>query len=145
MKWTLFLACALAFTTACEKSNDAPEDTTLTASTASNPTDKAVLVGKWRLVEFFQDRGDGTGQWMPATDPDEVTFTAAGEVMFSGNSPFASKGFSRYRIIDANRVELSSASGDNKEIFYFDRKSDTELIFNPQCRENCSRRYQKVG
>ena len=82
--------------------------------------------------------------WTPATDPDEVTFTANGEVMFSANSPFASKGFNQYRIIEPNKVELSNG-GNTREIFYFDRKGENELIFNPQCRENCSRRYQKVG
>lgn len=146
MKWTLCLAFILAIGTACEKSNDAAlEEASLTANAASDPTDKATLVGKWRLVEYFQDRGDGSGQWMPATDPDEITFTASGEVTFSGNSPFAAKAFNRYKVIDANKVELSNAAGDVKEVFYFDRRSANDLIFNPQCRENCSRRYQKVG
>ena len=147
MKWTLLLACTLAIATACEKSNDKPEEATLKA-TADAPTDlnnKQTLVGKWRLVEYWQDLGNGTGQWTQATDPDEITFTADGNVTFSGNSPFASKGFNRYKIVEANKVELSNGSGAVREIFYFDRKSDTELIFNPQCRENCSRKYQKVG
>ena len=146
MKWTLLLACTLALATACEKSNDKPEEATFTASSdaPTDPNNKQTLVGKWRLVEYWQDQGNGTGQWFQATDPDEITFTADGTVTFSGNSPFASKGFNRYTIVDAHRVELSGSSGV-KEIFYFDRKSDTELIFNPQCRENCSRKYQKVG
>ncbi len=147
MKWTLLLAFALATATACEKSNAKPEVATLTASSDSptDPTNKQTLVGKWRLVDYWQDQGNGTGQWIQATDPDEITFTADGNVTFSGNSPFATKGFTRYNIVDAHRVELSNGSGDVREIFYFDRKSDAELIFNPQCRENCSRRYQKVG
>ena len=147
MKWTLLLAFALATATACEKSNAKPEEATLKASSDSptDPNNKQTLVGKWRLVEYWQDKGDGTGQWIQATDPDEVTFTADGRVTFSGNSPFASKGFSLYKIVEANKVELSNGSGDVREIFYFNRKSDTELIFNPQYRENCSRKYQKVG
>lgn len=144
MKWTLLFAFTVAIATACEKSNDVkPEEPNLTASTVDPIKD--VLVGKWRLVEYWQDRGDGVGQWIPATDPDEVTFTANGEVSFSGNSPFASRGYTRYRILDGHKVELSTASGDNREIFLYERKSNTELIFNPQCRETCSRRYQKVG
>lgn len=144
MKWTLLLACTLAVATSCEKSNVTPEEAdTLTSASTVNPPAKVDIVGKWRLVEYWQDRGDGTGQWTPATDPDEITFTASGEVIFSGNSPFSSRGFTNYRIIDANKIELSG--GNNREEFYFAKKGDTELIFNPQCRENCSRRYQKVG
>lgn len=147
MKRTLLFALMLALATACEKSNMQPDDTTsLQSENSSITNEKNGLVGKWRLAEYFQDRGDGTGQWITATEQEEITFTANGEVIISGsNSPLAGKGYNRYRIVDGNRVELSSTSNSNKEEYYYNREASNDLIFNPQCRENCSRRYKMVG
>lgn len=147
MKWTILLAFSFAIATGCSKSNAEPDELkdSETSITATG-TEKNGLVGKWRLVEYFQDRGDGTGQWFPATETEEVTFTASGEVIVSGNSLLAGRGYNRYRVIDGNHVELYSASNSEaKDIFYYNRENDTDLIFNPQCRENCARRYKKVG
>ncbi|HYE53845.1 MAG TPA: hypothetical protein VD996_03345, partial [Chitinophagaceae bacterium] len=131
MKWTLLLAFALVTATACEKSNMQDEEINLQSD--GNNTVANSLVGKWRLVEIYQDRGDGSGQWVSAPDAEEVTFTASGEFSISGNSPLAGRGYNRYRIIDRNHVELFSASNANKEEYYFNREDDTNLLFNPQC------------
>ena len=147
MKWTILFAFTLAIAAGCEKSNEVV-DQDVKAQATGDPTVKNTLTGTWRLFEYFQDRGDGTGQWIGATDAEaeQITFTAAGEVSFSSNSPLANRGFNRYRIVDANHVELySSTNGDMRERFYFTRESDVQLIFNPLCRENCSRRYKKVS
>lgn len=148
MKWTIMLAVAIAIAAGCEKSNDVADPVTKIQANDNPSTDKNTLTGTWRLFEYFQDRGDGTGKWVAATDAEreQITFTASGEVSFSSNSPLANRGFNRYRIIDANHVELYSASNaDTKEIFYYNRESNDQLIFNPQCRENCSRRYKLVS
>jgi hypothetical protein len=147
MKWTILLAFSIAIAAGCEKSNDvADTETRLQAS--GDPTVKNTITGTWRLVEYFQDRGDGTGKWIAATDAEreQISFTADGKVSFSSNSPLVHRGFDRYRIVDANHVELySSSNADMKELYYFNRESDTQLLFNPQCRENCSRRYVLIN
>lgn len=147
MKWTILLAFSIAIATGCSKSNAKPDEMNDSeTSIASTGIQKNSLVGKWRFVEYFQDRGDGTGQWFAATETEEVTFTESGEIIASGNSILASRGYNRYRIVDGNHVELySSSNADSKEIFYYNREGNSDLIFNPQCRENCSRRYVKVG
>ena len=148
MKWTILLAFTVAVAAGCEKSNEAANDPETRIQADTDPTVKNTLTGTWRLVEYFQDRGDGTGQWIGATDAEreQVTFTADGKVSFSANSPLANRGFDRYRIVDANHVELySSANADMRERYYYNRESDTQLIFNPQCRENCSRRYVRIN
>ena len=149
MKWTIILAFTLAIAAGCEKSNDVADDAvTKIQANGNDGTLKNSLTGTWRLVEYYQDRGDGTGQWVGATDADRetITFSASGEVTFSSNSPLANRGFNRYRIVDGNHVELySSANGDMIDIFYYNRESSDQLIFNPQCRENCSRRYKLVS
>lgn len=147
MKWTLLLAFTVAVAAGCEKSNDiADPDTKVQAN--ADPTVKNTLIGTWRMFEYYQDIGNGTGQWIGATDADaeQIIFTAAGEVSFSSNSPLANRGYNRYRIVDANHVELySSANADLKETYYYTRESDVQLIFNPLCRENCSRRYKRIS
>ncbi|HEY0679279.1 MAG TPA: hypothetical protein VGD17_13405 [Chitinophagaceae bacterium] len=144
MKWTLLLAFSVAIAAGCEKTNH-HSDNIVKLQSDADPVEQNSLTGKWRLVEYFQDKGDGTGQWVPATEAEEITFTASGEVIVSSNSPLASRGYNRYRIIDKTHVELYSTSNENRDIFYYNRESNTSLIFNPQCRENCSRRYQLVS
>lgn len=146
MKWTILLAFTLAVTAGCEKSNDVADQQTKLQADA-DPANKNTLAGTWRLFEYFQDRGDGTGSWIGATDTqrEELTFTTDGKLSFSSNSPLVGRGFDRYKIIDANHVELySSSNADMRDVFYYHRESATQLIFNPQCRENCSRRYALV-
>lgn len=147
MKWTILIAFAFAIATGCSKSNATPDELTDNGtSITSTGAEKNGLIGKWRLVEYFQDRGDGTGQWVAATEAEEITFGSNGELSFSGSGPLAGRGYNRYRIIDGNHVELySTSNSEAKEIFYYNRESGTDLIFNPQCRENCARRYKLVG
>lgn len=148
MKWTLPLALSLAIMAGCEKSNVQPEDdsTIQAQATTAAASEKNTLLGRWQLVEYFQDIGDGTGKWVTATESEEIVFNASGEFKATGNSTLALRGFDRYRIIDGNTVELySSSNASTKDTFYYNRKADTELIFNPQCRENCSRKYKLLG
>lgn len=149
MKWTVALAISVAVIAGCEKSNDAPQraaDGTAQLQSADTGTQKNNLIGRWQVTEYFQDYGDGTGKWITATEPEEILFTATGEFKASGNTPLASRGYDRYRIVDGNQVELfSSSNGDNRETYYYNRESGVQLLFNPQCRENCSRRYKLVG
>ena len=140
MKWTLLLAFTLAMVAGCKKDAAAPDPDV--KAQASSVTGKNDLIGTWRVFEFFQDIGDGNGHWVAATDIDEITFTASGELKYSGNSPLTGHGFDRYKIIDGNHVQLYSSSSDKSDIFYYNRETDVYLLFNPQCRENCSRRYK---
>ena len=144
MKWTLILAFTLAAAAGCEKSA-APDEDVSVKSSLTDPLETNQLTGTWRLIEYFQDKGDGSGYWAGATDVDEITFTASGELKVSANSPLAHRGYNRYRILDKNHVELYSTSSENKETYFFNRESDKRLLFNPQCRENCSRRYELIS
>ncbi|HYE55492.1 MAG TPA: hypothetical protein VD996_11635 [Chitinophagaceae bacterium] len=149
MKWTFALALSLAIVAGCEKSNVTPQeaqDQKTTAQATGTNTEKNTLLGRWQLVEYWQDNGDGTGKWVAATESEELLFTASGEFKATGNSPLAMRGYDRYRIIDGNYVELySSSNAANKETYLYNRESAANLVFNPQCRENCSRRYKLVG
>ena len=142
MKWSLLLAFSLTIVAGCKKDTVSADDPKSHAS--SDVTGKNNLTGTWRVFEFFQDQGDGTGHFVAATIIDEITFTASGELKYSANSPLAGRGFDRYKIIDGNHVQLYSSSSDKSDIYYYNRETDVYLLFNPQCRENCSRRYKLV-
>src|ERR1700754_4041906 len=71
-----FLALAvILFISSCKKAN-------LEAKT--NLNDKALLIGKWRLVENLLDPGDGSGTWMPSATHTELTLNTDGTT--SGNT-----------------------------------------------------------
>lgn len=144
MKWTLLLAFTLAAAAGCKKDTTIP-DQDVKVQASPDVAGKNNLTGTWRAFEFYQDMGDGSGHWAAVTDADEITFTESGELKYSGNSPLATRGFDRYKIIDGNHVELYSSGADKSDIFYYNRESDVYLLFNPQCRENCGRRYKLVN
>jgi hypothetical protein len=100
---------------------------------------KNSVVGKWQLKEFFQNSGNGGGAWMPAQNAEQVIFSESGD--FSANEFFPDKQFNKYRIIDSTKIELYSTQSEEKATYYFKRESATNLLFQPPCRENCSKRY----
>ncbi|HEX4877161.1 MAG TPA: hypothetical protein VFV31_10860 [Chitinophagaceae bacterium] len=140
MKWSIFLAFILMIAAGCEKSNEINED----ISQQADAPGKNQLVGKWRLFDYYQDRGDGTGGWFPAMLMEEITFTADGKFSASNTSHLYQFGYNRYKIIDNNHVELYSTANNNREVYYYNRESAEYLMFNPKCRENCARRYKLV-
>lgn len=101
------------------------------------------IVSTWKMTEYVVHRSDGTFQWQNAdpAQPEEITFYASGD--FSSNQNFLvhDQGYNKYRIIDSSFIELSSTSTSNKATFYYKLETGKQLIFNPVCRENCSRRY----
>lgn len=101
------------------------------------------IVSTWKMTEYIVHRSDGTTQWLDAdpAQPEEITFYASGD--FSSNQNFLvhDQGYNKYRIIDSSFIELSSTSTSNKATFYYKFENANQLIFNPVCRESCSRRY----
>jgi len=124
----------------CEKST-VDENTLTNQAPPSNNAVKTGVVGKWQLLEFFQDMGNGQGNWIPAQETEQVTFTSAGDFVFNGKFPLSLKQFDKYKIIDGSHVQLYASQSDEQAIYLFKRESDQNLLFNAVCKENCSRRY----
>jgi len=128
----------------CEKSSGSELSISNSNTTSKEQTEKNQLVGTWQLKEFFQNIGNGQGKWVAAQDAEQITFSPEGD--FSTNQYFAlyDRHFNKYRIADSTHIELYSTQHSETVTFFFKRESETSLLFNPICRENCSRRYMLI-
>jgi hypothetical protein len=104
------------------------------------------IVGKWKLVEYYRDIGNGMGEWVP-TDPNDieiVQFDADGKFLHNENFSIQD-GINRYRIIGKNKIELYSSVGTDTVQYFFKQDSKNELIFNPVCREfSCMKKHVRL-
>ena len=106
------------------------------------------LVGKWKIVEFLGDPGDGSGTYKPVPD-------GAGHVIeFKANGQFIeTKGieqssvslFNAYKILDGNRIEMIPVdrSTPSHTWFYSDLSAD-KVTLGYGCIETCSGKYVAV-
>ena len=104
------------------------------------------IIGKWRLVEYYRDEGNGTGEWVPsdANDIEIVQFDADGRFMHNENFSIQNS-IDRYRIIEQNKIELYSSAGTDTVRYFFKQDSKDELIFNPICREfSCMKKHVRL-
>jgi hypothetical protein len=70
------------------------------------------LLGKWKMVEFLYDPGDGSGKFQKASEGESsiVEFKANGDfketkgLLYSSINPYT-----KYKILDSGRIELSGA------------------------------------
>jgi hypothetical protein len=128
----------------CEKSTIDEVSTLNDPRPASNELVKSNVIGTWQLKEFYQDIGNGDGNWTTAPNAEQVSFSSTGDFSSNANFPLADRNFNKYKILDSVRIELYSTQTEDKATFYYKRESATSLLFNPLCRENCSRRYTLV-
>lgn len=104
------------------------------------------IIGKWKLVEYYRDIGNGTGEWVPtdANDIEIVQFEASGKFLYNENFSIQ-EDIDRYRIIDNNKIELYSSAGTDTVRYFFKQDNKNELIFNPVCREfSCMKKHVRL-
>lgn len=134
MRTVFILLVACGFIVACSKSK---ENGTVTEKD---------IVGRWKLVEYYRDLGNGSGEWVP-NDPNDVEivqFDTDGK--FSHNENFSIQdGINRYRITGPNKIELYSSAGTDTVRYFYKQDSKDELIFNPVCRElSCMKKHVRM-
>jgi len=138
------LLVALFTATACEKSVSEEE---IPASTSSEM--KANSSSSWQLLEYYQAsiNGEGEGGWVMADTqkPEVVTFNTDGTFSSNENWLWHSMNYDRYQLIQDNKVILTSSKTGATATFIYQPEKDNTLLFNGICRENCSRKYRKVG
>ncbi len=136
MKPLLFITLFfIAFLLACDKK---------VFSEKKPDTDCATpIVGKWKLVEYLVDPGNGSGTWQPApqTDGGFLEFKADGELIKSGFN--LSIRHDRYLIKDSVSLMLYNAGTTDSSALRYSFKN-CKLELNPMCFEACGLRYVPV-
>jgi hypothetical protein len=141
------LFALLASCTKSTLSSEKPQVKEATSSGSENVYLKNDVLGSWLLVEYYEDHGDGTGNWIKVNDPlhEDINFHADGSFLANSEFPvFKMKNYTHYTIVDSATINLSSAGSEQSTTFHFVRESETSLVFHPLCRENCSRRYKLI-
>jgi hypothetical protein len=103
------------------------------------------IKGTWDLVAFYVDNGTGTGSWVAADFTETIYFGEYDKFRCTETFPLYSYQYSRYVtendgfVIFFPGVQSGDGAGDS---YRYLLESPTQLVFYPQCRENCARRYQ---
>ncbi|MBO9612576.1 MAG: hypothetical protein J7619_07780 [Dyadobacter sp.] len=106
------------------------------------------LVGKWKIVEYLADPGDGSGTYQAVTDD------VAHIIEFKENGEFVEKKaqgqssvplFNAYKVLDDKRIELIPIDKTApSHIWYYSDLSTSKLTLGYGCIEACSGKYIAV-
>jgi hypothetical protein len=140
MKWIItFLAIAVC-AIACEKSPMLQKDQSVAAAKGDQPNS---IAGTWKMTQYWNDLGNGTGSWQPAGETVEtVTFGADGSFSCSGSSPFYVFGYDHYIAKSSDSLALYNSKTGAADQYKYSLGSGTLVLF-PKCRENCMRMYMQ--
>jgi len=129
MLWTLLLFAS------CRKSNE---------QLINNSAER--IVGKWKLIQYYRDNGDGTGQWLPTdtSNVQTVEFKSNGE--FTHNENFViQESIDRYKFLEPHKILMYSSHSSDSAKYYYQQDQYPELIFNPLCTEfSCMRKFARL-
>ncbi|SDF42847.1 hypothetical protein SAMN04487996_110275 [Dyadobacter soli] len=106
------------------------------------------LVGKWKIVEYLADPGDGSGTYQ------EVKDDFAHTLEFKENGEFVERKapgqnsvplFDAYKVLDDKRIELIPIDKNApSQIWYYSDLSASKLTLGYGCIEACSGKYVAV-
>ena len=146
MKTTrLLLSLMLIWTViACQNETADPIDDTAKRALKENNG----LIGKWKIVEYLADPGDGSGTYH------EVKSDVAHTIEFKENGEFVEvKGqgqssiplFNAYKILDDQRIEMIPIDKNSpSHTWYYSDLSATKVTLGYGCIEACSGKYVAV-
>jgi hypothetical protein len=138
MKWIITFLAVATLAVACEKSAVVDNSKTSVAAAAGKTTG---IVGTWLLVQYYQDRGDGTGTWYTPDFVETLTFTGDGEFSSSSTFPLSGYGYTSYTAKPGLIQFFPNKSGNVNDDVYSYALDNSTLTFYPRCRETCARRY----
>src|SRR5688500_16768955 len=138
---SLMLICTLM---ACQNENADPLDDTVKRALKEN----SGLVGKWKIVEYLADPGDGSGTYQ------EVKSDLAHTIEFKENGEFVETKapgqssvplFNAYKILDDKRIELIPIDKNSpSHIWFYSDLSASKVTLGYGCIEACSGKYAAV-
>lgn len=134
------LVVVLASALSCQKENVNTETDAQNAS----------LVGKWRLVEYLADPGDGSGTWqkVPSEFVETIEFRVDGNFVTEGaNGLSTGDSFDRYNVLEGNKLEMRFRPGTNQAATHtwtYEDLTPTTLTLHYGCIEACGGKYVAV-
>jgi hypothetical protein len=95
------------------------------------------LVGKWKLVATLNDPGNGSGEWLPATQYATIKLSKDGSVKTRNLSEFK-----KYEVIDSVTIKFTSPNDSTINYKYSLKGGGLEL--KPPCIEPCGLRFLRI-
>ncbi|GGM90784.1 hypothetical protein GCM10010967_24810 [Dyadobacter beijingensis] len=146
MKTTrLLLALLLCWTiTACQNDTAEPLDSNGRRAAKENNG----LVGKWKIVEYLADPGDGSGKYQAVTGESGhiIEFKENGEfVETKGLAQSSTPMFNAYKVLEGNKIEMIPIDKNApSHTWYYSELSAGKLTLGYGCIEACSGKYVAV-
>jgi hypothetical protein len=131
MKYLYLLLAIALVTSACDKGNEGPDQTS--------------FQGTWILKKSYVDPGNGTGTYIDIKqDGLYITFNSDSTVV-SNTTQFGLGMIASYRVLDSVRVRINfkQQSSSPTTVFRYRFKKDT-LELNPPCIEGCGMKFVKA-
>ncbi|MFN8357582.1 MAG: hypothetical protein U0Y10_24200 [Spirosomataceae bacterium] len=132
MRKLIFLIVSLVSMVACQ-------------SESPSSVQNVGLVGKWKLVEFLSDPGNGSGTWQKA-DPQNPLY-----VEFKADGTFSSNMYTdliSYKVVDDTQLQLTfdpKLNSGNFTTWRYTNLTNTTLTLTYACREPCGGRFVSVS
>ena len=106
------------------------------------------LVGKWKLVEYLADPGDGSGTWQPVSEELSHTIEFHADGRFTevkGKALSSVPLFKAYKLKDGNLIEmLPIDESTDSHIWTYTDLSATKLTLSYGCIEACGGKYVSI-
>lgn len=138
---SLMLLCTVM---ACHNENADPLDDTAKRAMKENNG----LLGKWKIVEYLADPGDGSGRYQTAKGDlaHMIEFKENGQFVET-KAPAQSSVplFNAYKVLDDKRIELIPIDKNSpSHIWFYSDLSATGVTLGYGCIEACSGKYMAV-
>lgn len=106
------------------------------------------LIGKWKIVEYLADPGDGSGTYQEVKDDvaHTIEFKENGEfVETKGQGQSSVPLFNAYKVLDDKRIELIPIDQNSpSHIWFYSDLSASKVTLGYGCIEACSGKYVAV-
>ncbi|MCF0065077.1 hypothetical protein MUK70_29785 [Dyadobacter chenwenxiniae] len=105
------------------------------------------LVGKWKMIEFLYDPGDGSGKFQKASEGESsiVEFKANGDFKETKGLLYSSiNSYTKYKILNDSKIELSGAPSSSAyptHTWTYSNLTATTVILGFGCDESCAGKF----
>lgn len=111
-------------------------------------SDEASLVGNWKLIEFYVDPGDGSGEYTAIDSDKTMTFNSNGEItsnysLCNMNVIVDPEPSSGTYSTTTGIIDVPNCPNDSPLTIQFEISNEGNLIIYYPCIEGCSEKYIK--